>query len=64
MLNRTEPAIAPHEGGNLELIAAVAGQRPLGVVEHLSPAARDDDDLVADAVQAAIGEAGLEQLLG
>src|SRR5205807_1090734 len=28
LLNRTEPEVAPHEGGNLDLIAAVAGQRP------------------------------------
>src|SRR5205085_2613754 len=62
LLNRTEPDVAPHEGGNLQLIAEVTGQRPLGVVEHLLPDARDDDDLVADAVEAALGDEVLARL--
>jgi 8-amino-7-oxononanoate synthase len=41
--------IGPHESGNVELIAALTGRRPLGVVPHLTAAARDDDRC-ADAV--------------
>ena len=64
LLNRTGPEIAPHEAGNMEMIAAVSGCRPLGVVPHLPAAIRDDDDAVADAVRDAVGEAGLRRLLG
>jgi dethiobiotin synthetase len=63
VLNRTEPDIAPHEGGNVELIAELTGRRPLGVVAHLPPGPRDDDDQVADAVATAVGEQGLRLLL-
>jgi dethiobiotin synthetase len=56
ILNRTEPDIGPHEAGNVELIAAVTGQRPLGVVPHLPADARGDDDRVADAVRDALGD--------
>jgi dethiobiotin synthetase len=56
ILSRTEPDIAPHEGGNIELIAAVTGQRPLAVVPHLPIAAREDDDLLADALADALGD--------
>jgi dethiobiotin synthetase len=63
VLSRTEPEVGPHERGNLELIAAVAGLRPLGVVAHLPAAARDDDDQVADAVRDAIGADALRRLL-
>jgi dethiobiotin synthetase len=64
LLNRTEPELAPHEAGNLHLIAAVTGQRPLGVVAHLPPDAREDDERIADAVQAAVGEEALDRLFG
>jgi dethiobiotin synthetase len=64
VLNRTDAEVGPHEAGNLELIASVTGRRPLGVVPHLDPAARDDDDQVADAVSAALGDEGLRMLLG
>jgi len=37
---------------------------PLGVVPHVPPEARDDDDRVADAVRDALGEDGLRALLG
>jgi dethiobiotin synthetase len=63
VLNRTEPDVGPHERGNVELITAVTGRRPLGVVPHLGEA-REDDDRVADAVRDAVGAAGLRQLLG
>jgi dethiobiotin synthetase len=63
ILSRTTPEIAPHESGNLELIAAVTGRRPLGVVAHLPPEMRDDDDRVADAVRDAIGDPAVRQLL-
>ena len=63
LLNRTEPTIGPHEPGNLELIAAVSGRRPLGVVAHLPPALREDDDAAADAVRDAVGDEGLRLLL-
>ena len=32
ILIRTEPAIGPHDDGNVDLIAAVTGRRPLAVV--------------------------------
>jgi len=64
VLNRTEPQIGAHEGGNVELIAAVTGHRPLGVVDHLPADVRDDDDRVADAVLDALGDDGLRLLLG
>ena len=51
ILSRTEPEIGAHEDGNVELIAALTGHRPLGVVPHLAADARDDDDRVADAVR-------------
>jgi hypothetical protein len=63
LLTRTEPAVGPHEPGNLELIAGVSGRRPLGVVRHLPPALRDDDDAAADAVRDAVGEDALRLLL-
>jgi dethiobiotin synthetase len=63
LLNRTEPVAGPHEPGNVDLIAAVTGSRPLGVVPHLGDA-RDDDDRVADAVRDALGPEGLRRLLG
>ena len=63
VLSRTEPAIGPHEAGNIELIAAVTGRRPLGVVAHLPAPSHDDDDAVADAVRAAVGQDGLRALL-
>lgn len=64
ILSRTEPEVGAHESGNVELIAALTGRRPLGIVEHLPADARDDDDRVADAVRDAVGEAGLRLLLG
>jgi dethiobiotin synthetase len=64
VLSRTDAEVGPHEAGNLELIAAVTGRRPLGVVPHLPAGARDDDDRVADAIRAAIGDDGVRQLLG
>jgi dethiobiotin synthetase len=63
LLNRTEPDVGPHEQGNAELIAAVTGRRPLGVVAHLG-GARDDDDRTADAVFEAVADVGLSRLLG
>ena len=63
ILSRTEPEIGAHENGNVELIAALTGRRPLGVVPHLDAAARDDDDRVADAVRDSLGD-GLRLLLG
>jgi dethiobiotin synthetase len=64
ILNRTDADVGPHESGNLEMIAAVTGRRPLGVVAHLPAEARDDDDRVADAIETAIGDQGLRLLLG
>ena len=63
ILSRTEPEIGAHENGNVELIAAITGRRPLGVVPHLAADARDDDDRVADAVRDSVGD-GLRLLLG
>jgi dethiobiotin synthetase len=63
ILNRTEPELGPHEAGNVELIAAVTGQRPLAVIPHLPGDAREDDDRVADAVAEALGDK-LTLLLG
>lgn len=64
ILNRTEPDVGAHESGNVELIAAVTGRRPLGVVAHLPPALRDDDDRVADAVRDAVGDDAVRALIG
>jgi dethiobiotin synthetase len=64
ILSRTEPELAPHEDGNVELIAAVSGERPLAVVPHLSVDARNDDDRAADALRDALGEPSLRALLG
>jgi len=63
ILSRTQPEIGAHESGNVELIAALTGRRPLGVVPYLAPDARDDDDRVADAVRDSVGD-GLRLLLG
>jgi len=63
ILSRTEPEIGAHENGNVELIAALTGCRPLGVVPYLAADARDDDDRVADAVRDSVGD-GLRLLLG
>jgi dethiobiotin synthetase len=63
ILSRSQPEIGPHEDGNVELIAALTGRRPLGVVPYLAADARDDDDRVADAVRDSLGD-GLRLLLG
>ena len=63
ILSRTEPEVGAHENGNVELIAALTGRRPLGVVPYLDADARDDDDRVADAVRDSLGD-GLRLLLG
>jgi dethiobiotin synthetase len=62
VLSRTEPEVGPHEDGNVALIAAVSGHRPLAILPHLAADARDDDDRVADAVRDALGELGLRTL--
>ena len=62
VLSRTEPEVGPHEDGNVALIAAVSGHRPLAILPHLPADARDDDDRVADAVRDALGELGLRTL--
>jgi len=62
ILSRTEPDLGPHEDGNVDLITAVSGHRPLAVLPYLPAEARDDDDQVADAVSDALGEAGLRAL--
>ena len=64
ILSRTEAEAGPHEGGNAEMIAAVTGLRPLGVLPHLSPEATGDDDRAADALHGALGEDGVRALLG
>lgn len=63
ILSRTQPEIGAHENGNVELIAALTGRRPLGVVPHLDAGAREDDDQVADAVRDSLGDS-LRLLLG
>jgi dethiobiotin synthetase len=64
LLNRTTAEEAPHEGGNAEMIAAVTGLAPLGILPHLPLNVRDDDDRVADALLSAIGEDAVTVLLG
>jgi dethiobiotin synthetase len=64
VLNRTQADPGPHEDGNAEMIAAVTGRRPLAVVPHLPSEIRDDDDRLADALGAALGEEILRRLLG
>ena len=63
ILSRGDPEVGPHEGGNVELIAAVTGHRPLAVLPHLPAGERNDDDRVADALAHALGDA-LAVLLG
>jgi dethiobiotin synthetase len=64
LLNRTELHSAPHEAGNAQMLALVTGRRPLGVLPHLPPAERDDDERVADVLAATLGDEGLRLLLG
>ena len=64
VLNRTAPEAGPHEGGNGEMIAAVTGLAPLGVLPHLPADLRDDDDRLADALLGALGEDVVTVLLG
>lgn len=64
LLNRTLADEAPHEAGNADMIAAVTGLRPLGVIPHLPADVREDDDRVADALLAALGEDAVTVLLG
>lgn len=64
LLNRTTAEEAPHEGGNAEMITAVTGLAPLGILPFLPPAVRDDDDRVADALLSALGEDAITVLLG
>jgi dethiobiotin synthetase len=63
VLHQTLDDAGPHESGNAELIEAVTGRRPLGIVPHLGTA-RGDDDAVADALLAALGEGVVRALLG
>jgi dethiobiotin synthetase len=64
ILNRTLPEAGPHEDGNSDMIAAVTGVRPLGEIPHLPADVRDDDDRLADALLAALGEDVVSALLG
>jgi dethiobiotin synthase len=64
LLSRVSETVAPHEAANADLIAAVAGDRPLGTLPFLPPPARDNPDAIADALVACVGEATLRRLLG
>jgi len=64
LLNRTTLDEGPHESGNAEMIAAVTGLAPLGILPYLPPEVRDDDDRVADALLSALGEDAITVLLG
>lgn len=64
LLNRTTPEEGPHEGGNAEMIQAVTGLAPLGILPYLPSDVRDDDDRVADALLSALGEDAITVLLG
>ena len=64
VLNRTAPDEGPHESGNAEMITAVTGLAPLGIVPHLPPHVRDNDDSLADALVDALGQDIVTVLLG
>jgi dethiobiotin synthetase len=64
VLSRTDSEIGAHENGNVDLIAAVSGCRPLGIVPHLPAETLADDDRLADAVRDSLGADALRQLLG
>ena len=64
LLNRTTPEEGPHENGNAEMIQAVTGLAPLGILPYLPPDVRDDDDRVADALLSALGDDAITVLLG
>lgn len=64
LLNRTLAEEAPHEDGNADMISAVTGVRPLGLIPHLPAEVRDDDDRLADALLDALGEDVVATLLG
>jgi dethiobiotin synthetase len=64
ILSRASEAVAPHEAANADLITAVSGDRPLGILPHLPAPAREDPDQLADALLAAVGAAALQRLLG
>jgi dethiobiotin synthetase len=64
VLNRTAPDEGPHESGNAEMITAVTGLAPLGIVPHLPPDIRDNDDSLADALVDALGQDIVTVLLG
>jgi dethiobiotin synthetase len=63
VLSRASETIAPHEAANADLIAAITGEPPLGTLPFVTAAARDNPDLLADALVAALGEAALARLL-
>jgi hypothetical protein len=64
VLNRTAPDEGPHESGNADMITAVTGLAPLGIVPHLPPDIRDNDDKLADALADALGQDIVTVLLG
>ena len=64
ILNRTTQEEAPHESGNGQMITAVTGLAPLGIVPHLPADIRDDDDRLADALLDAVGQDAVTVLLG
>jgi dethiobiotin synthetase len=61
ILNRTTPDQQPQEAGSVPYVASGTGLRPLGPIPWLPDAT--DADRLADALEAALGPAGLAALL-
>jgi dethiobiotin synthetase len=64
IFSRTTDGLEPHETGNAALIAGLTGRHALGTLPYLSPAARTDPDLLAEALKACVPSEVLARLLG
>jgi dethiobiotin synthetase len=63
ILSQVEPTAGPQEFGNLDMIAAVTGLRPLGPVPYLPADVRADPERIADALEANLDPRALDALL-
>lgn len=64
ILSQGTPRPGPQEYGNLELVFAVCGVRPLGTLPYLPDPASAGLDLLADRLTETIGEPAVARLLG
>jgi dethiobiotin synthetase len=63
VLVHTTAEAEPHERWNPELIEAVAGVRVLGTLPHVGSTDANNPDRLADALEAALGQATVDRLL-